>query len=175
MSIGSPAFVSTDSLSCALAGAPPVDPAGVVDAFLRNKLFGFSVGGMRPFGALAMELVTMAVPIVRGAVSGDWGSASTSRDPRPKQEVLRLWDEGRGAAEDVVAAESAAALRGDPGRHRYVHGRAVHDLHPLRHRQRGPSSRPGLCVSARVENRAAGILRPELRERSCLSILARTR
>jgi uncharacterized damage-inducible protein DinB len=47
---------------------------------------------MRPFGELAMEIVTMGVPMVRGAVSGDW-TASMSRDPRPKEEVLRLWDE----------------------------------------------------------------------------------
>jgi uncharacterized damage-inducible protein DinB len=64
----------------------------VIDAFPEDKLFSFSVGGMRPFGALALEMVTMAVPMVRGAVSGEW-STSSSRDPRPKQEVLRLWDE----------------------------------------------------------------------------------
>ena len=64
----------------------------VIDAFPEDKLFTFSVGGMRPFGALAMEMITMAVPMVQGAVSGDW-NASSSRDPRPKQEVLRLWDE----------------------------------------------------------------------------------
>ena len=64
----------------------------VVDAFPEDKLFSFSVGGMRPFGALAMEMVTMAVPMVRGAISGEW-NASTSRDARPKSEVLRLWDE----------------------------------------------------------------------------------
>jgi uncharacterized damage-inducible protein DinB len=67
----------------------------VIDAFPEDKLFSFSLGGMRPFGALAMEMVTMAVPMVRGAVSGDW-SASSSRDQRPKQEVLRLWDESTG-------------------------------------------------------------------------------
>jgi uncharacterized damage-inducible protein DinB len=64
----------------------------VISAFPADKLFTFSVGGMRPFGPLAMEMITMAVPMVRGAVSGEW-SASGSRDPRPKEEVLRLWDE----------------------------------------------------------------------------------
>jgi uncharacterized damage-inducible protein DinB len=64
----------------------------VIDAFPEDKLFSFSVGGMRSFGALAMEMVTMAVPMVRGALTGDW-AASSSRDPRPKAEVLRLWDE----------------------------------------------------------------------------------
>lgn len=64
----------------------------VIEAFPEDKLFTFSVGGMRPFGALAMEMITMAVPMVHGAISGDW-NASSSRDPRPKSEVLRLWDE----------------------------------------------------------------------------------
>ena len=64
----------------------------VIDAFPEEKLFTFSVGGMRPFGELAMEIITMGVPMVRGAISGEW-DAPTSRDPRPKAEVLRLWDE----------------------------------------------------------------------------------
>ncbi len=64
----------------------------VIDAFPEEQLFTFSVGGMRTFGELAMEIATMGVPMLRGAVSGDW-SLSSSREPRPKQEVLRLWDE----------------------------------------------------------------------------------
>jgi uncharacterized damage-inducible protein DinB len=64
----------------------------VIDAFPEDRLFSFSVAGMRPFGALALEMVTMAVPMVQGAISGDWDTSS-SRDARPKQELLRLWDE----------------------------------------------------------------------------------
>jgi uncharacterized damage-inducible protein DinB len=47
---------------------------------------------MRPFGVLAMEMITMAVPMVNGAITGEWDE-SRDRDPRPKKEVLRLWDE----------------------------------------------------------------------------------
>jgi uncharacterized damage-inducible protein DinB len=64
----------------------------VIDVFPDDKLFAFSIGGMRPFGVLALELLTMAVPMVRGAISGDW-TASSSREPRPKQDVLERWDE----------------------------------------------------------------------------------
>src|SRR3954471_2787439 len=64
----------------------------VIDAFPDDKLFGFSVGGMRPFGALALGMITVAGPMGSGAFSGDWNT-SANRDPRPKQEVLRLWDE----------------------------------------------------------------------------------
>ncbi len=35
----------------------------VIDAFPDDKLFSFSVGGMRSFGVLAMEMVAMAVPM----------------------------------------------------------------------------------------------------------------
>ena len=64
----------------------------VIEAFPDDQLFTFSVGGMRPFGVLAMEMLTMAVPMVRGVLSDEWNAAS-SRDARPKAEVLRLWDE----------------------------------------------------------------------------------
>ena len=64
----------------------------VVDAFPDDKLFTYSLGGMRPFGALAMEMIGMAAPMLRGAVSGDW-STRGGREARPKAEVLRLWDE----------------------------------------------------------------------------------
>ncbi len=64
----------------------------VIEAFPDDKLFTFSVGGMRPFGELALEMLSMGVPMLRGAVSGNWNTSS-SRGPRPKDELLRLWDE----------------------------------------------------------------------------------
>lgn len=64
----------------------------VIDAFPDDRLFTFVMGTMRPFGVMAMEIIGQGVPMLRGLVSGDWGEPFT-RDPRPKQEVLRLWDE----------------------------------------------------------------------------------
>jgi uncharacterized damage-inducible protein DinB len=64
----------------------------VIDAFPEDRLFTFSVGDMRPFGALALEMLSMAVPMVQGALSGDWSTAF-DRDPKPKADILRLWDE----------------------------------------------------------------------------------
>jgi uncharacterized damage-inducible protein DinB len=64
----------------------------VIDAFPDDTLFSFSIGGMRTFGALAMEMISMAVPMVQGAISNEW-SSSSDRSARPKQDVLRLWDE----------------------------------------------------------------------------------
>lgn len=48
----------------------------VIEAFPDDKLFSFSVGGMRPFSDLANEMLGMAVPMVRGAVTGEWGAFS---------------------------------------------------------------------------------------------------
>ena len=64
----------------------------VIERFPDDQLFSFSVGGMRPFGNLAMEIITMSGPMLRGVVSGEWND-DRGRDPRPKSEVLRLWDE----------------------------------------------------------------------------------
>jgi hypothetical protein len=64
----------------------------VIDAFPEDQLFNFSVGGMRPFGALALEFLSMGVPMLKGIASGQWDQ-SASRDPRPKADLLRQWDE----------------------------------------------------------------------------------
>ena len=63
----------------------------VIAALPEDKLFTFSVAGMRPFGALAKEMLGMAVPMVQGAVSDKWEMPNP--DPQSKQEMLRLWDE----------------------------------------------------------------------------------
>ena len=98
----------------------------LIEAFPEDQLFTFSVGGMRPFGALAMEMITMGAPLLRGIVTGTW-ETSPSREPRPRAEVLRLWDE---ATEQIDAlwreipparfAETVTAFGQWPG--------AVHDL-----------------------------------------------
>lgn len=64
----------------------------MIEAFPEDQLFTFSIGGMRPFGALALELLSMAVPMLRGIVNEDW-NVSFDREPRPKAEILRRWDE----------------------------------------------------------------------------------
>lgn len=63
----------------------------LIEAFPEDQLFTFSVGDMRPFGELAMEMVSMAAPMLRGVVSGEW-TASWDREPRPRAELLRMWD-----------------------------------------------------------------------------------
>ena len=62
-----------------------------IEAFPEENLFTFSLGGMRAFGEMAVELLSMAVPVVRGVATGKW-EAFTSAKPTTKAEVLRLWD-----------------------------------------------------------------------------------
>ena len=64
----------------------------LIEAYPEDKLFTHSIGGMRTFGELAMELLSMGAPMVRGTVTGDW-QTSWDRSPRPKAEVLRAWDD----------------------------------------------------------------------------------
>lgn len=64
----------------------------VIEAFPEDQLLTFSVGGMRPFGLLALEMLSMATPMMRGAVTGDWAT-SWDRGARPKAEILQEWDE----------------------------------------------------------------------------------
>jgi uncharacterized damage-inducible protein DinB len=64
----------------------------LIEAYPEDQLFSYAIGGMRTWGELTLELLTMAAPMVRGVVSGDWNS-SMDRSPRPKDEILRLWDQ----------------------------------------------------------------------------------
>lgn len=63
----------------------------VIEAFPEDQLFAFSVASMRPFGMLALEMLGMSGPMVRGVVTGEW-QQSQSRDSRSRQEILQQWD-----------------------------------------------------------------------------------
>ena len=64
----------------------------MIEAFPDDQLFKYSSGGMRSFGLLALEMLTMGEPMVRGVVTDVW-DASMNRDVQPKAEILRRWDE----------------------------------------------------------------------------------
>lgn len=63
----------------------------VIDAFPEDQLFTCTIGGMRSFGEMVMELLSMGAPMVRGVANGEWDT-SWDRDPLPKAEILRRWD-----------------------------------------------------------------------------------
>ena len=62
-----------------------------IEAFPEDKLFQFSVGGMRPFSEMAWEFIRMAVPIVEGVSTGKWEEYKGPK-PETKSELLRVWD-----------------------------------------------------------------------------------
>ena len=67
----------------------------MIEAFPADRLFTYSVGGMRPFGEMAFELVSMADVGVQGIATGDWQPLPHhSRDARPatREAILALWD-----------------------------------------------------------------------------------
>ncbi len=63
----------------------------MIEAFPEKDLFTYSVGGMRPFGALVNEMLGMATPIVRGVATGTW--TNDDRKETTKADLLRRWDE----------------------------------------------------------------------------------
>lgn len=71
----------------------------VIEAFPEKELFTFSVGGMRTFAVLAMEMIDLANPGMEGIVTGEWKDMSTLPHssgqgmPENKEELLALWDE----------------------------------------------------------------------------------
>ena len=98
----------------------------VIEAFPEDKLFTYSVGGMRPFGKLALEFLGMAEPMVRGVVTSEWKGYEASPAPS-KADILRMWDETTAALDRLwpqITAErfqeSIVAFGQYPGK--------VHDL-----------------------------------------------
>lgn len=66
----------------------------VIDAFPEDKLFSYSLGGMRTFAQLAMEMIRMAGPGINGIVSGKWEHFNDKDGvPTTKEALLKLWDE----------------------------------------------------------------------------------
>ena len=63
-----------------------------IEAFPEDKLFQFSVGGMRPFSEMAWEFIQMAVPIAEGVATAKWGKSNAAK-PTTKAELLKVWDE----------------------------------------------------------------------------------
>ena len=67
----------------------------VIEAFPDDKLFSFSLGGMRPFSELALEMLGMCDPGMDGIVSGNWGHFDDilKKAPKTKAEILSAWDQ----------------------------------------------------------------------------------
>jgi uncharacterized damage-inducible protein DinB len=67
-----------------------------IEAFPEDKLFGYSVGGMRTFSELINEITDIAANGILGIVTGKWGKLdhhTPAAAPATKAEILELWDE----------------------------------------------------------------------------------
>lgn len=68
----------------------------VIEAFPEDKLFTYSIGGMRPFAQLAMEMIHMGAPGVKGIVVREWPTfqevMKNYPTPSTKEELLKQWD-----------------------------------------------------------------------------------
>ncbi len=69
-----------------------------IEAFPEDKLFTHSIGGMRSFGEITIELLKMGAPGAAGISTGKWISfddfnmGGMSSKPTTKKEVLQIWD-----------------------------------------------------------------------------------
>jgi len=65
----------------------------VIEAFPEKDFFNFSIGGMRPFAALTMELLGIAVPALKEIVSQQTGELNEQLDESlSKEDILQQWD-----------------------------------------------------------------------------------
>ncbi len=64
----------------------------VIEMFPEKDLFEFSIGGMRPFAKLAVELISIAGPALKGIVEGQMEEFSEEAfQPKTKEEILAKW------------------------------------------------------------------------------------
>ncbi len=68
----------------------------VIEAFPEDKLFTYSIGGMRTFAKLMTEILTLGGPGIRGVVKGTWDAYQEVEDSikfTSKEELLALYDQ----------------------------------------------------------------------------------
>ena len=73
----------------------------MIEAFPEDKLFTYSIGGMRPFADLVYEFLGMAVPGVTGVATGKWQPWADARKVSTKKELLSLWDQATAEIDQV--------------------------------------------------------------------------
>ncbi len=77
----------------------------VIEAFPEDKLFNYSIGGMRPFSEIVRELMGVTGIGVKGIATGDWTFTPDLdyRSANPaiatKEDILRIWDQ---VTEDII-------------------------------------------------------------------------
>ncbi|MEJ7558483.1 MAG: DinB family protein [Pedobacter sp.] len=71
----------------------------VIAAFPEDKLFTYSIGGMRPFAEMVKELIDLSGPGIKGIALDNWENTegfsehTLAENQRTKESLLQLWDE----------------------------------------------------------------------------------
>lgn len=84
----------------------------VIEAFPEDKLFSYSIGGMRNFGTLVIEMLSMAVPIAEGVATGVWPAWSELELPKTKEALLTRWDQDTKDLDRIVPTIPARRFTG---------------------------------------------------------------
>ena len=88
----------------------------VIDAFPDDKLFAFTPAPpMRSFGALALEVIHMVVPTLKGLATDTWTNPdweAIAQSQSTKADVLALWDETTEALRTRWSALPEASFQG---------------------------------------------------------------
>ena len=70
----------------------------VVEVFPDDRLYNYSIGGMRTFAELIMEMIDIAGSGIHGIATGKWDKMGWTESnvhttaPADKKELLALWD-----------------------------------------------------------------------------------
>ena len=97
----SPSFISPEALREHWQGHRRLTRR-VIEAFPDDQLFTFSLGGMRTFGDMANELLSIGAPMARGMATGDWGEYAPGA-AQSKAAVLAEWDRSTQAIDEAWA------------------------------------------------------------------------
>ncbi|ACU05181.1 DinB family protein [Pedobacter heparinus] len=71
----------------------------VIEAFPEDKIFDYSIGGMRPFADMVKELLDISGPGIKGIATDEWPEATgfsnhSAKDvAATKAVLLQLWDQ----------------------------------------------------------------------------------
>jgi len=72
----------------------------LIEVFPEEELFSLTIGGMRTFGEICLELLNMAVPTARGIVTDKWETMKKLENPT-KADILREWDASTGELDEL--------------------------------------------------------------------------
>lgn len=66
----------------------------VIETFPKEEFFKFSIGGMRTFAEITMELLAIAAPGLREIVTGESSKLEEHfKNANSKDKLLKLWDD----------------------------------------------------------------------------------